>query len=531
MRLNILKDRAVYKDHNCLQGVTLAKEQRWRTSKNALANVCRGGATAVVALALPHFLTRSLGGERFAAWSLMLQMSAIAAYFDFGLQTILGRFVAQAAERGEDQTLSKLASTSMMLLAVASLFPLAACVLFLPLLPLLFHASSVVIVHEIQKGAAILVIGTALSLPLSSCTGLLVGLHRNEIPALAIGATRLLGALTIIVYTRYTASLTILALCFTGWNLIGGLVQLFWLKSLLPSLRLTAQLCDASLAKVLVRDSLVFTVLSFCMIIINSLDLTILGHFNFIAVGPYSVATTLTTFLYGLNATVCAAFYAPIAVMEQRGDQAGIRTSLERLTLFMSLINMAVIVANYLLGKALITLWVGPAFMPKTFPILQVLLVANAIRLVASPFASGVIATGRHKALISGGVIEAAVNLPVSIIGAVFMGPIGVAYGTLVGAVVGVLWILIVTSRVSVNDLMAPWSILSNGFFKPLLAFIPIVLFCLWQGVSRPFSMPLCYLSSAATLLTLWATVAFQRERSSTFHTGKPRARPPRLAG
>ena len=446
----------------------------------------------------------------------MLQMSAIAAYFDFGLQTILGRFVAQAAERGEDETLSTLASTSMMLLALASLVPLAACALFLPLLPLLFHSSSIVILHEVQKGVAILVIGTALSLPLSACTGLLVGLHKNEIPALAIGISRLLGALAVIVCARYTGSLMMLALCFTSWTLIGGLAQLLWVKRLLPSLRLTAEFYDGNLAKMLVHHSLVLTVLSFCMILISNVDLTIVGHFNFIAVGPYSVATTLTTFLYGLNATVCAAFYAPIAVMEQRGDLAGIRTSLERLTLFTSLINMAVIVANYLLGKALLTLWVGPAYMPKTFPILQVLLAANAIRLVASPFASGVIATGRHKALTSGTVIEAAVNLPLSILGAVFMGPIGVAYGTLVGAVVGVVWILIVTSRVIVTDLMAPGSILSNGLFKPLLAFIPIVLFCLWQGLSRPFSMPLCYLSSAATLLTLWATVALQQGRSST---------------
>jgi O-antigen/teichoic acid export membrane protein len=166
----------------------LAKEQRWRTGKNALANVCRGGATAVVALALPQFLTRSLGGGRFAAWSLMLQMSAIAAYFDFGLQTILGRFVAQAAERGEDETLSNLASTSMILLMVANLFPLAACILFLPLLPLLFQPSSMVILREIQIEVAILVVGTALSLPLPACTDLLVGLRRHEIPALAIGA-------------------------------------------------------------------------------------------------------------------------------------------------------------------------------------------------------------------------------------------------------------------------------------------------------------------------------------------------------
>jgi O-antigen/teichoic acid export membrane protein len=494
----------------------LAKEQRWRTSKNALANVCRGGATAVVALALPHFLTRSLGGERFAAWSLMLQLSAIAAYFDFGLQTILGRFVAQAAERGEDDTLSKLASTSMRLLAVAALFPLAACVSFLPFLPVVFHSSSVVILHEIQKGAAILVIGTALSLPLSACTGLLVGLHRNEIPAVAIGASRLFGAVTIIVCIRYTSSLIILALCFTSWNLLGGIAQLFWVKRLLPFLRVSARLYDGNIGKALVHQSLILTVLSFCMILISEVDLTVVGHFNFIAVGPYSIATTLTTFLSGLNATVCAAFYAPIAVMQQRGDQTGIRTSLEKLTLLASLINVVIIVANYLLGKALLTLWVGPAYMPKTFPILQVLLAANAIRLVAGPFAAGVIATGRHKALISGTVIEAAVNLPLSILGAVVMGPIGVAYGTLAGAVVGVVWILIVTSRISVTDVMTPWSIVSNAMFKPLLAVTPIVSCCLWQGLSRTFSMPLCLLSFAATLLTIWGMVAHERDKSST---------------
>ena len=467
----------------------------------------------MVVLALPHFLTRTLGGERFAAWSLMLQLSAIAAYFDFGLQTILGRFVAQAVERAEDETLSKLASTSMVLLAVASLFPLIACVLLLPLLPRVFHSSSIVILHEIQSGAAILVIGTGLSLPLSACTGLLVGLHKNEIPALAIGTSRLLGALTVIVCARHTESLVLLALALTIWNLIGGLAQLLWVKRLIPSLKVARQFYDGSLAKTLVRHSLELTVLLFCMILINNVDLTIVGHFKFIAVGPYSIATTLTTFLYGLNASVCAAFYAPIAVMEQQNDQVGIRTSLERLTLFTSLINLGVIVVSYLLGKALLTLWVGPAYMPRTFPILQVLLAANAIRLVAGPFAAGVIATGRHKELISGTVIEAAVNLPLSILGAMVMGPIGVAYGTLAGAIVGVAWILIVTSRVSVTGMMTPGSIISNGLFKPLFAFVPIVLFCLWQALSGPFSTPLCYLSSAATLLTFWGTVALNRGR------------------
>src|ERR1700722_20150172 len=172
----------------------------------------------------------------------------------------------------------------MIILAVASLIPLAGCVLFLPFLPVVFHSSSIAILHEIQKGAAILVIGTALCLPLSACTGLLVGLHKNEIPALSIGASRLLGALTVIVCARYNGSLMILALCFTSWNLIGGLAQLLWVKHLLPSLRLTARLCDGNLAKMLVHHTLVLAVLYLCMILINNVDLTIVGHFNFIAV-------------------------------------------------------------------------------------------------------------------------------------------------------------------------------------------------------------------------------------------------------
>jgi hypothetical protein len=40
-------------------------------AKNAFANLMRGGATAIVALTPPHFLTRSLGHDRLAAWSLL----------------------------------------------------------------------------------------------------------------------------------------------------------------------------------------------------------------------------------------------------------------------------------------------------------------------------------------------------------------------------------------------------------------------------------------------------------------------------
>ena len=60
------------------------KPLRLTVVKNAVANLVRGGATAAVAIALPRFLTRSLDPERYAAWSLILQIAAYSSFLDLG---------------------------------------------------------------------------------------------------------------------------------------------------------------------------------------------------------------------------------------------------------------------------------------------------------------------------------------------------------------------------------------------------------------------------------------------------------------
>jgi hypothetical protein len=61
--------------------------------KNASANLVRGSASAAVALVLPSFLTRSMSVDAFAAWSLVLQLSAYVGYLDLGIQTAIARLV------------------------------------------------------------------------------------------------------------------------------------------------------------------------------------------------------------------------------------------------------------------------------------------------------------------------------------------------------------------------------------------------------------------------------------------------------
>src|SRR5271170_3158047 len=90
-------------------------------AKNATANVVRGSATAAVAILLPHFLTHALDRDRFAAWSLMLQIAAYVGYLDFGLQTAVARFVAQATELEQWHRRKQLIITARTLLSGAAL--------------------------------------------------------------------------------------------------------------------------------------------------------------------------------------------------------------------------------------------------------------------------------------------------------------------------------------------------------------------------------------------------------------------------
>ena len=175
--------------------------------KNALANIVRGGASGMVAVVLPHFLTQALDHDRFAAWALMLQIAAFASYLDFGVQFAVARYLAQAIERDDDQQRDRLISTAFAMLAIAGVIALSVIGIVIFFLPRIFQGIPSALVGDLRLGLMFMAVSAALGLPMSTFTGVLVGLHRNEFPALAIGGTRILSALGVLVTVRYTHSL------------------------------------------------------------------------------------------------------------------------------------------------------------------------------------------------------------------------------------------------------------------------------------------------------------------------------------
>lgn len=451
---------------------------RFTIAKNAVANVIRGGASAVVAIALPHFLTRSLGADSFAGWALMLQLAAYANYLDFGVQTAVARYLAGALERRDHHQRDRLFSNAFAILTVAGLIALCGLGCIAWQLPHLFRSVPASLAGEMRSGILILGFAAAINLPLSAYTGVLIGMQRNEFPAITIATSRLLGAVAVILVVHWTHSLAWLALCIGGFNLVAGLLQCAIVKRLLPGLRFSFAFLDRATTAELIRYCSTLSVWSFGMLLVSGLDVTIVGLFNFKAVGAYSIAATLIMFFTGLNAAAFSAILAPVAVLQARQEYGPIRRLLLLTTRLNSYFSMGAVVVTYLFGEAFVRAWVGPSYLALTLPVLKILLVAQAIRLVGSAYGTMLVAMGLQRYGLIPVMVEGVLNLLLSVLGMILIGPAGVAWATLAAASIALMITILIVMPRSKEVGVSRRSFVWQGILIPLLPFLPI---CIWM--------------------------------------------------
>src|SRR5665213_3307721 len=95
-------------------------------AKNSVANLTRFAVSVLAAALLPPFLTRRLSHDMYAAWVLILQLSAYAAIFELGLQAAISKFVAQHHANQDHEATSSVVSTATALLGISAVCALVA---------------------------------------------------------------------------------------------------------------------------------------------------------------------------------------------------------------------------------------------------------------------------------------------------------------------------------------------------------------------------------------------------------------------
>ena len=492
---------------------------RFTIAKNAFANIMRGGASAVVAIVLPHFLTRSLGHDRFAGWALMLQLAAYANYLDFGLQTAVARYLAGALEKNDHDQCNRLVSNAIAILTVAGAIALCGLAATAWQLPHLFRSVPPSLTGEIGIGMMILGVSAAINLPLSVYTGVLVGMQRNEFPAATMAISRLFGAVAVILAVHRTQSLAWLALCIAGFNLVAGIAHYLIVKRLLPTLHLGFAYLERTATLELIRYCSTLSVWSMGMLMVSGLDVTIVGIFNFPATGAYSIAETLIMFFTGLSGAAFSAVMAPVAVLQARQEYSRIGRLMIVATRLNSYFSLSVVVVFFLFGEKLIRIWVGPSYLSVTLPVLEILLIAQAIRMVGNALGTVLVGMGLQRYGLVPVMIEGVLNLVLSLLGMILIGPTGVAWATLIAAFIALtITITFVLQRVR-EVTISRTDFIRQGIVAPFLPFLPVwvwILCRVWIGgfaqATGTFApLPAAGMSLLTIVLVSWSMAAARR--------------------
>jgi O-antigen/teichoic acid export membrane protein len=488
--------------------------------KNAAANVLRGGASAIVALALPPLLIRHLNHDRFAAWSILLQFAAYVNFLDFGLQTAVSRFVARTVEQGYVDKRNRLISTAFaMLVAAAAL----ACLIMLgliPLLPSFFPTVPPALLRELQRGVLCLSLLSALALPASAFTGVLIGLQRNELTAVALGTAKILGAVSLALLVTRSSSLVWMAAVIGVWNLVGAASQFGMIRNLLPQFHLSFRLASRAEARELLHYCAYLTIWIFGGFLVSGLDVALVGHFEFRATGSYAIATSVVNLLGALSGAVFGAMLPAASVIHTRGEFRKLGLIVLRTTrygiYFLAFSIFPILVA----GPFLLKKWLNAEYAAQTLPFLVVLLAANAIRLAGYPYSVVMIGSGQHKHNVIGPFAEGFVNLFASILLAMRMGAIGVALGTLLGSFVGVAFHIFYNLPRTREIEMSRSEYAIGGLLFPFVRMLPLFLcgIVAFEFPRRGVSLP----ATIATIVGLTLSSALWALRNEEYSRKKP---------
>lgn len=401
--------------------------------KNAFANLCRGGAVALSMLLLPPFLARILTKDTYGTWLLILQLSAYVSLLDLGIQTVIGRFVAHYNELGDIKKRDSIVSSAVAMLTGSATIALVGIALLAWQLPQLFKDMPANLQQDAQL--ALLCVGSSLavSLPLTTFGAVFLGLQRYDIPAWIIGSTKILAGVLIVLVAQSTHSIVVMGLVFAATNIAAGVWQYLAFRKMAVGYRVAANLVSKKSLGEVLESCLAISVSSLGLLIVGGLDTTVIGFFDYKSVSYYALAATLTNFVFGVASSILNTVIPVASSVGARNEPAKLGELLISTTRYSVIVLIATNLPLLFLSKTIMTFWVGADYANNTDRLFEWLIAGNFVRQIGSPYFTIAIGCGEHRKIILSPLIEAVVNLIVSVTLTSKIGASGVAIGTLVG--------------------------------------------------------------------------------------------------
>jgi O-antigen/teichoic acid export membrane protein len=473
-----------------------------RLLQGSASNLVRMLLSMLVSLVLPPLLVHRMAPSEYSAWVLILQLSGYVNMLDLGMQTAIGKFVAEYDAKGDREASHHLVSTSFTILTVTAAIGFGVIGVMVWSVPQLFHQMPPALVPQVRFSLLAVGLSTAATLPFGVFLSTFTGLQQYVFPTIVATASRVGSAAVLVVLLLMHGGLVQLALVYAGFNLATAATQFLGWRSLAKArVGFSFLLFHRRSAIQLAKYGSVMSIWIVAMFFVSGLDIAIVGHYQYKDTGFYAIASGAANFMLAIVASVFGPLVPAVSSMQAGSTPSRIGDLCIRMTrycaLLLCLLGLPLVIGSY----PLLSLWVGRRYASQSAFYLQVLVFGNVVRQLVSPYIMFVVATGKQHLATIAAISEAAVNLALSIWLVQRVGAVGVAFGTLAGAFVSSGVHLLVSMRFTQPTiLMSRWRYLLQGLLRPLLVVVPAL--CLY-----PFWRKLNMLPAQPALLVAWVVV------------------------
>jgi O-antigen/teichoic acid export membrane protein len=472
----------------------------------------------LVALFLPPFLVRHLSQVEYSAWVLILQLSAYVNLLDLGLQTAVGKFVAEYHAKGDPEATHHLVSTSLSVILAAALVGAVVIVVMVYRVPELFHQMPASLLPEVRLSLLAVGLSAAFALPFSPFLSVFTGLQDYGFPTVLTVISRLLSASALMVLLLLHASLVQLACAIAACNVATAIAQFHgWRRYARERVAFSFFFFDRKSALRLTKYSGVLVIWTLGGLCVSGLDLVIVGHFDYRNTGFYAIGASVTNFMLMIVSGLFGPLLPAISSLQsdktprQIGDLTVRATRYG--TLLLCLLGLPLLIGAY----PILSIWVGHQYALRSAAFLQILVLGNIVRQLAYPYSLVVVATGKQHLATAAAISEAVVNVILSVWLVQRMGAIGVAIGTLAGAFVSLGLHFAVSMHLTKSTvLFLRTQLILQGLLRPLACIIPsLLLYRFWQRTEMlpapPTMLFAWFLSTVAIVWTLGLNAAERR--------------------
>jgi O-antigen/teichoic acid export membrane protein len=398
---------------------------------------------------------------------------------------------------------------------------LLGCVLIVVLawqLPSLFRQMPSALHRPAQLALLVMGMSFAIGLPVSVIHALFIGLQRNEIPALiAIWNKIAMAALVVGVVLKH-GGLEAMGFSVAAANVLSYMGAFAAWRTSAHKVCLRLASVSRCYARQIAAYSGSVMVWMMAMLLISGLDLSIVGIFDYKMTAYYAIAATLANFVAQAQGAIFSALLPASAVLGARGDGERLGAILVVSTRYGMLILLTMSLPLVVAGYWVLRIWAGADYAEHSTLVLQVLVIANVVRLCALPYSTLLLGTGQHNKVIASPLAEGITNLIASVGGAYLFGALGVAVGTLIGAFVSVGLHVFYNMPRTALIVIDRIRLIKEGLLRPLICAAPFML--LLMGGRRDLSGYVLALTMAtvAAILLFWKFGLLASERARVAH-------------